>query len=77
MQSDKSRQHIYQSISGYIFSHNLVTALLDKTVSIWHRERSAEFISFFSFYNNEIFIWYLKHTFAGLTLRKTQDWQTD
>ena len=46
---DKSRQHIYQSISGYISSHNLVTALLDKTVSIWHRERSAEFISFFFF----------------------------
>ena len=54
LSSHKSRQHIYQSISGYIFSHSLVT-LLDKTVSIWHRDGSATFISVFYFYDNEIF----------------------
>ena len=32
------------------YSHNLVTALLDKTVSIWHRDGSAAFISVFSFF---------------------------
>ena len=37
------------SMSSYIFSHSLVTAISGKTASIWHRYECAAFISVFSF----------------------------